>query len=113
MRTATFCFWRVPDDRKPGRTHITRWKMTREDALARWPTAVESHGHELRNLPETEAEQAAWTAGNSTSAFIRGGGPPVSPDLRAAWEREQAREPAAVDQLLAASHTSPTSSTNP
>lgn len=57
MRTETFCHWRIPTDNRPDKTHVTRWKMTRTDALARWPTATEAGGHEVRQIPETEAER--------------------------------------------------------
>lgn len=57
VRSVTYCFWRVPNDFKPG-THITRWRMTREAALAQWPTAIEAGGHEVRQVAETAAEKA-------------------------------------------------------
>lgn len=57
MRTETACFWRIPNEFKPG-THVTRYRMSRAEALAQWPTAVEAGGHEVRQIPETPAEHA-------------------------------------------------------
>jgi len=57
MRTVTYCFWRIPNAHKPG-THVTRYKLPRDEALKLWPTAVEAGGHEHREIPETDAEHA-------------------------------------------------------
>lgn len=58
MKTVTVCFWRVPNPLKPGRTYVTRHRLSREDALAQWPTAIEAGGHEVRQIPETDEERA-------------------------------------------------------
>jgi hypothetical protein len=36
--------WRVPDERKPGRTRVTRWAMTEAEALERYPGAEKVDG---------------------------------------------------------------------
>lgn len=57
MIPTEFWRWRIRDERRPGRTTVTRWLMTAEDALARYPTAERHPGSmEVRNLPETDEE---------------------------------------------------------
>ncbi|QAZ38418.1 hypothetical protein C1M51_02720 [Methylibium sp. Pch-M] len=68
MKTVPYWRWRVPLDYDPKRTHVTRWMMTEEQALARWPTAVREGPAEMRSLPETQEE----IAGMHTSGFLRG-----------------------------------------
>lgn len=64
MKPTEYWRWKIPDERKPGRTIVTSWKMTEADALARYPTAVREAGTmEVRHLPETDAEIAAKMTG--------------------------------------------------
>lgn len=58
MKSVAYCFWRVPDPLRPGRTRVTRYRLSRDDALAQWPSAVEAGGHEVRDIPETQEEHA-------------------------------------------------------
>lgn len=65
MITAHFWRWRVPDERKPGRTCVTRWTMTEAEALARWPDAVRVGDPDVRQLPESDDELLV----NATGTF--------------------------------------------
>jgi hypothetical protein len=67
MKTVMLWRWRVPDDRRPGRTYVTRWAMSEAEALARWPTAERVGDPQLHDLPETQADFIA----NATSSFQR------------------------------------------
>lgn len=65
MKQTSFWLWSIPDDRKPGRLRKTTYRMTEADALARHPTAKKVEGsEELRLLPETDEERAAFGAGS-------------------------------------------------
>jgi hypothetical protein len=64
VKTVELWRWRVPDERKPGRTHVTRWAMTEAEALAKWPTAVRVGEPELREMPETADDLRASFTGS-------------------------------------------------
>ena len=60
-RTAFHQYW-IPDERKPGKFHLTRWKMSAETAAKDYPGAKpDERTLEWRDLPETDAERMADT----------------------------------------------------
>jgi hypothetical protein len=67
MKTLELYLWRITDA-ESGRSHVTRHKMTREDALQVDPRAQRVEGSlELRKVPED-----VWAL--STSGWQRDGG---------------------------------------
>lgn len=58
MKTVEYANWMLLSE-VTGKRRASRWKMTREDALARDTGATPCPGTlELRQIPETEAEHA-------------------------------------------------------
>lgn len=56
-----FFQWVVPHGFKPGKTTKTRYKMTREDAQARFPGCTEVAGsREVRHLPAPGDPTPMW-----------------------------------------------------
>ncbi|MBY0469275.1 MAG: hypothetical protein K2Q07_09890 [Burkholderiaceae bacterium] len=67
MKPVEYWRWRIPDERRPGRTTVTSWLMSAETALARYPTAERVPGSmEIRQLPESDEDIAR----NLTSAMF-------------------------------------------
>jgi hypothetical protein len=66
MRATDFHFWWITDERT-GKRRKTTWRMTADNALARYPNAEPVEGsEEVRYLPETEEDRRAV----ATSAFL-------------------------------------------
>ena len=61
MKEVEYFNWRIYDPIRK-KTHTTRWKMPREEALKLDPNAVPQLGsREVRKLPETDEERAQMT----------------------------------------------------
>lgn len=60
MKTVELWRWRVADPVRPGRTYVTRYVMTEEQALAKCPTAERVPGSlERRQVADSDIEIAA------------------------------------------------------
>lgn len=79
MRTVEVWAWRVPDDIKPKKTYVTRWKMTEAEALARWPTAERVGAPEVRTVLETDEERLSATTTGASSYGEWGAAPGTKP----------------------------------
>lgn len=58
MKVAEFYNFTLPPDAWNKKPHLSRWKMTMEEAAARYPGAVpDLLSKEVRRLPETDEER--------------------------------------------------------
>jgi hypothetical protein len=62
VKPTEFFKWWVPDERRPGKLRLTTYRMTREQAAERFPSAEpDLRTLEVRNLPDSGDELSSNT----------------------------------------------------